>query len=88
MYFLKYYYALKCINYGRKIVRLRKPDKHWFHDSMKLSRLRGLCLTNYTIIIYGIISMVIERWHSKTFFHLLHSGMSSHWMMCHAGYIF
>lgn len=45
--FFQYHEALKCINIGRKIVKLSQPDELWFTNVMQLSRMQHLSRTRY-----------------------------------------
>lgn len=69
--FLQYWKMLKCINHGRKAIKLMHPDEPWSHDTLKLSGLKGFCRTVYGFINHGLMSVFIERCHVVTLsFHI------------------
>ncbi|XP_045795352.1 protein MAIN-LIKE 1-like [Trifolium pratense] len=64
---------LKCLNHGKKINVLDKPDSNlkWFWDVVDASGLRPLLKTNYNHVGWGLLTAFTERWHPETgTFHL------------------
>lgn len=47
--------------HGQKIIGLPQPNKQWFQDVIKLSRLRDLCKIGYVTINHDMFSAFIER---------------------------
>jgi hypothetical protein len=63
----------KCINAGKKVRDLPKPEKglRWFWDLVEVSGLHHLIYTGFSTVTHAMICALCERWHTKTSsFHL------------------
>ena len=63
----------KCINAGKKMKELGKPDEglRWFWDHVEASGLHHLIYTGYYSVTHAMIRALCERWHTETSsFHL------------------
>lgn len=64
--FLQYHDTLKCINHGKKISKLPQPNESWLAEVLAAYELKNFCWTRHGYIDYGLLSVFVERWHSKT----------------------
>jgi len=55
----------KCINAGRELRGLGKPEEglRWFWDPMEASGLHHLIYTGYSIVTHAMVRALCERWH-------------------------
>jgi len=58
----------KCINAGRKVRELSKPEKglRWFWDPVEASGLHDLIYIGYSTVNHAMVHALCERWHTET----------------------
>jgi len=58
----------KCINAGRKLRELGKPEEglRWFWDPVEASGLHHLIYTGYSTMTHAMVRAICERWHTET----------------------
>ena len=69
----------KCINAGRKVRDLSKPEKSLrrFWDPVEASGLHDLLYTGFSTMTHAMVCAMCERWHTETNnFHLPVGGMT------------
>src|ERR1051325_4127860 len=69
--------TLKIINHWWKINRLVTHVESWFDELLRLTGLKDLNLSGYSLVNWAMINTFIERWHYETsLFHLPHGEMT------------